>query len=569
MIRYKNLLPLTCALLVCAAILVLGIDIWFRNEAGTHLLWFKNHPGFWDVLKYPAMIQHYRPVSFLMLSVIYHLFGPVALPFVLANYIGFLLTLVFFYVLVRREIGETVAYFSVMALFPLFYHVLYYPFNALHGIFYSWDVGWFCLALYLFIRSMENKEQRFRYLALSALVSLIALGTHGFAGLTLAVIMAIYVFTRLTHLTKNPWIMIFGFCVPVICLALIPLLEPMGGQLLKSGAPLFPHMSMRITLMAKILMRPHIAPLIFAGIVQAIVYHLAKKRSASPLWGIAAAIIAFGLLNLIHKNTAQVILVACMSLAFLVMVVRIPNCRIFALMGLMGMVHYFLVRGESSNYLRYLIFGITPVVVFGLLKIGEALLPRPKFPLPAKQSLQSWAVVLTILTLAGIGLGVMDVPGLKVPVNKIRFLCHLSQTFQSILFEGMEKIPQNATVYLYLGTIPEDDGSAAARTQAREIAAMYTRAHLYKLQPAKSYEYISYFSLIDRGDLSFKGIDRGHKLEPGETIYMVAFNIYELMRTRAKFPNAQIVHLAKRGRAEAAIFQYTVPEDMSTSPISK
>ncbi|KPL07725.1 hypothetical protein AMJ86_03205 [bacterium SM23_57] len=569
MIRPKNLLPLACALVVCVAILVLGIDIWFRNEAGTHLLWFKNHPGFWDVLKYPGMIQHYRPVSFLMLSVIYHLFGPVALPFVLANYIGFLLTLVFFYVLVHHEIGDTVAYFSVMALFPLFYHVLYYPFNALHGIFYSWDVGWFCLALYLFMRSMENKEQRFRYLTLSALVSLIALGTHGFAGLTLAVIMAVYVVTRVAHLTKNPWIMIVGICVPVICLALIPLLEPMSGQLLKSGAPLFPYMSTRISLMAKILMRPHIVPLIFGGIVQTIVYHLAKKRPASPLWGIAAAIIAFGLLHLMHRNIAQVILVAGMPLSFLVMVLRIPNCRIFALMGLMGMVHYFMVRGESSNYLRYLIFGLSPIIVFGLLKIGEALLLRLKLPLPNKQSLQGWAVVLTILTLAGIGLGVMDVPGVKVPVNKIRFLCHLSQTFQSILLEGMEKIPQDAEVYVFLGSVPEDDASATARTQAREIATMYTRAHLYKLQPAKSYEYISYLSLIDRGDLSFRGIDRGHKLEPGEIIYMVAFNIYELMRIRTKFPAAQIVYMAKRGRAEAAIFQYTAPKDTSTSPILK
>ena len=61
-------LPLLCALLVTWAILVLGVDIWFRNEAGTHLRWFQEHPGFWEVLKFPGFINHYRPVSFLMLS---------------------------------------------------------------------------------------------------------------------------------------------------------------------------------------------------------------------------------------------------------------------------------------------------------------------------------------------------------------------------------------------------------------------------------------------------------------------------------------------------------------------
>ena len=117
--RPVNLLPLFCGLIVCTATLMLGVDIWFRNEAGAHLMWLRNHPGFWQVLKYPSMIAHYRPVAFLMISAIYHLFGPVALPFIIANFIGFLLTLVWFYMLVRHEVWRHRGIFQRNDTFPV------------------------------------------------------------------------------------------------------------------------------------------------------------------------------------------------------------------------------------------------------------------------------------------------------------------------------------------------------------------------------------------------------------------------------------------------------------------
>jgi hypothetical protein len=547
--RPVNLLPLFCGLIVCTATLMLGVDMWFRNEAGTHLMWLRNHPGFWQVLKYPSMIAHYRPVAFLMISVIYHLFGPVALPFIIANFIGFLLTLVWFYMLVRHESGDTVAYFSVMILFPLFNHVLYHPFNALHGIFYSWDVGWFCLALYLFIRGIESPEHRARLLVWSAVISLIALGTHAFAGLTLAVIFAFYLVFHTRFLKPSPWISAMGIVLPILLIAIIPLLEPQGQRLLESGQPLAVWITNRFNLIARILIVPRIAPLLIGGVVQTAAHFLSKNRPASPLWAIASGAATFGLISLIPLIIAQLILLFLLIALLIVMVWRISGYRIFALMGLLGIVHYFLVRGESSNYLRFLIFGITPIMVFGLVKTSESLLLRFKLPLPSHKSQSKGIVALTVLALIGIGLGLLDVHGFRSPVRKIRYLVDLSQTFHFALFEGTKLLPQDARAYYYMG-----------RSRAEEIATLYTRAHLLNLQPAKCTEYYHYFALADRQDLKFKYVERGIAFSPRDPAYIFAFNVYEILWTQTKFPTARMIYRIQKGNAEAAIYELTVPK---------
>lgn len=542
--RPVNLLPLFCGLIVCTATLMLGVDMWFRNEAGTHLMWLRTHPGFWQVLKYPSMIAHYRPIAFLMISAIYHLFGPVALPFIIANFIGFLLTLVWFYMLVRHESGDTVAYFSVMILFPLFNHVLYHPFNALHGIFYSWDVGWFCLALYLFIRGIESPEHRARLLVWSAVVSLIALGTHAFAGLTLAIVFAFYLIFHPRFLKRSRWITAMGIVLPILLIAIIPFLEPHGRQLLETDQPFLSKITDRFSLIARILIIPYTAPLLLGGTVQTTVHFLSRHRRASFLWGIASGTAAFGLISLIPPVIAQLILLFLSILLLIVIVWKVSEYRIFALIGLLGIVHYFLVRGESSSYLRFLIFGITPIMVFGLVKTGESLLLRFKLPLPSHKSQSKWIVALTVLALIGIGLGLLDVPGFRSPVRKIRYLVHLSQTFHDTLFEGTKLIPQNAKTYYYQG-----------RTRAEEIATLYTRAHLFNLQPAKCTEYYHYFALADRQDLKFKYAERGVAFSPGDPSYIFAFNVFEILWSQTKFPAAHMIYHVQKGNAEAAIYE--------------
>ena len=543
---------LLCGLVVCTAILLLGVDIWFRNEAGAHLMWFRNHPGFWQVLNYPGMIAHYRPVAFLMLSVVYHLFGPNALPFVITNFIGFLLTMVWFYLLIRHESGDTVAYISVVALLPFFNHVLYHPFNALHGIFYSWDVGWFCLALYLFIRGMEAPHHRVKYLAWAAVVSLIALGTHAFSGLTLAVVILIYLCYHTQFLKKSPWITALGIVIPLTLVAIIPLLEPFGGEMLKTGPPFITRIIDRSVLVARIMFVSYTAPFLVGGTVYLVKHFISKKRPVSPLWAIASGVVAYGLIMLIPATMAQIFLLFLVIILLAIIVLKIPEYRIFALMGLLGIVHYFLVRGESSNYLRFLVFGITPIMVFGLIKAGEGLLLSVKLPIPTNKSQSKWVVALTVLALVGIGLGLLDVPGFRSPVRKIRYLVYLSQTFHHTIFDGTKQIPPNATGYYYAG-----------RSREEEIATMYTRAHLFNLQPAKSYEYQHYFALVNRQDIKFKYIESGVTLSPGETIYIFAFNIFEILWTQTKFPTAQMIYHIQKGRAEAAIYSLSAPEHSS------
>jgi hypothetical protein len=547
-----NSLSLLCGLVVCTAILMLGIDIWFRNEAGAHLIWFRNHPGFWQVLDYPGMISHYRPVAFLMLSVVYHLFGPNALPFVITNFIGFLLTMVWFYLLIRHESGDTVAYISIVALLPFFNHVLYHPFNALHGIFYSWDVGWFCLALYLFIKGMEAPNHRVKYLVWAAVVSLIALGTHAFSGLTLAIVFVIYLSYHTKLLKKSPWIAVLGIVIPIALVAMIPFLEPYGEKLLKAGPPLLPRITDRFSLIARIVIISYTAPPLVGGTVQTVIHCLSKKRPVSPLWAIASGVVAYGLIVLIAAPIIRIILLFFLIILLVIIILKIREYRIFALMGLLGIAHYFLVRGESSNYLRFLVFGITPIMVFGLVKAGESLLLRLKLPVPAHKSQSKWILVLTVLALFSIGLGLFDVPGFRSPVQKIRYLVHLSQTFHDVLYDGTKLIPQNARGYFFSG-----------RSREEEIATMYTRAHLFNLQPAKSFEYHHYFDLVGRQDIKFKNVESGVSLSPGETIYIFAFNIFEILWTQTKFPTAKAIYHIQKGRAEAAIYSLSAPEHSS------
>ncbi len=519
--------------------------------------WFQDHPGFWEVFRFPGLINHYRPVSFLMLSVINQLFGQAALPFILANFIGFLFTLVCYYLLIRQNTDDTVAYFSLMALFPLFYHILYYPYNALHGIFYSWDVGWFCLALYWYIRSIRNPDHRVRDLVLSVIFSLIALGTHVFAGMTLAAVMFAFFVFRFRKFVNSRWMITLGITVPVLCVILIPVLEPKGGNIFSSGTPLLLHFWDRIGLMARIIMFPRVAIIIFAGIVQLIVHRLANGRFTSPLWAIGAGLVVIGIMTFIPVMTAQMVLLILLVVLLSFVLIFVPYYRIFALTALLGLIHYMLVRGESSNYLRFFIFGITPITVFGLLTAGKNLLTRLRIPHPRKSHLSLWVVVFTVLTIGGIVMGMMDVPKVRIPVRKIRYLCHLSQTFHGMIFEGTEFIPKNGQIYFFKGHTPNKarELQALTRTQAQEIATLYTRAHLYNLRPAKSYEYMSYFALTGRTDLQFGFIESGVILYPNQPVYLYAFNIYEVLRVRTKFPKANMIYHVQQGQAEAAIFK--------------
>lgn len=558
---HKNL-PLLCALIVNAAVLSLGVDIWFRNEAGTHLLWFQNHPEFWDALKYPGMIQHYRPVSFFMLSVIYHLFGTTALPYVLANFVGFLFTLVVYYIFVRHLTSNTVAYFSAIALFPLFFQVLYYPFNALHGIFYSWDVGWFCLSMYLFLKAFEVTDNRNRYLILAAITSVIALGTHAFSGLTLAAVIITYLVFNFPAAVRNRTALIVGLGISIGCLGLIPVLEPGGGKLLQPGATLLGYVSERSGLLAQILMTPRVALVLFGGTVQAVAHHLSRGRSTTPLWAVVSAGIAVLVLKVLPQDFGQTALLVCLVALLSFIVIRIPSYRIFAVMALMGIVHYFLVRSESSNYLRFLVFGSTPIAVIGMVSAFEGLFAWIKVPSPHNRLLPRFGAYVTALVLIAIGLGSMNVSVARSPVRKIRYLSEISRTFREVLFLGTQEIPRSSQVYFFRGGASED-ASKYSRTQAHDKSALYTREHLSSLRPAKYYEYPSYFEIAGRDDLHFHHVEDGVSAAPEEPAYIIALNFDEVRQAKTLYPAAESIFRSHIGEAEAAIFKVSSPASRS------
>ena len=159
-------------------------------------------------------------------------------------------------------------------------------------------------------------------------------------------------------------------------------------------------------------------------------------------------------------------------------------------------------------------------------------------------------------------MGILEVPKIREPVRKIRYLCHLSQTFRGIIFQGTERIPESSQVYFYLGHDPEEGAESPdyTRTQAREKSALYTRSHLNKLRPAQAYEYLSYFAFAGRADLQLGYIEEGIPPHPGQSIYLFAFNIYEVKRVRIEFPAALMIFHVQQGRAQAAIFELPAQE---------
>ena len=174
---------------------------------------------------------------------------------------------------------------------------------------------------------------------------------------------------------------------------------------------------------------------------------------------------------------------------------------------------------------------------------------RFKLPLPSAKSQSKWIIGLTVLVLISIGLGLLDVPGFRSPVQKIRYLVHLSQTFHNTLFEGIKLIPPNARTYYYQG-----------RTRAEEISTLYTRAHLLNLQPAKCSDYHHYFDLVNRLDLKPHYAERGIAFSPGDPAFIFAFNVYEILWTQTKFPAARMIYHVQKGNAEAAIYELTAPK---------
>jgi hypothetical protein len=264
-----------------------------------------------------------------------------------------------------------------------------------------------------------------------------------------------------------------------------------------------------------------------------------------------------GIMAFTPTSIADIVLLEALVVLLLFILFFVPYYRIFALTALLGLVHYMLVRGESSNYLRFFIFGITPIAVFGLLTAGKNLLTAFKIPHPRRSQLAVWAVVITVLSIGGIIMGMIDVPVFREPVRKIRYLCHLSQTFQGMMNEGVALIPKNSQVCFFMGLPREEELELESRTltQAQEIATLYTRAHLYKLRPAKSYEYVSYFAVAGRTDFHLGFIEKGITSCPGQPVYLLAFNVYEVLRVETKFPNAIMIYHVQRGRAEAAIFE--------------
>ena len=311
--------------------------------------------------------------------------------------------------------GDIVAYFSVMILFPLFNHVLYHPFNALHGIFYSWDVGWFCLALYLFIRGIEASE-------LSQTAGLVSGGFIDCFGnprvRRFDFGSCLCLLFGLPYSIPETKSMDFGngnSVRPILLIVIIQILEPHGQDFFKSGPPFLERIIDRFSLIARIVIVPHVAPLLIGGVLQTTAHFMSKQRPASSLWAIASGVVTFGMISL-FPAIAQPLLLFLLIVLSIVITWKISEFRIFSLLGLLGIMHYFLVKG-GSRYLRFLIFGITPIMVFGLVKAGESLLLRFKLPLPSAKSQSKWIIGLTVLVLISIGLGLLDVPGFRSPVQ--------------------------------------------------------------------------------------------------------------------------------------------------------
>lgn len=556
-------LPLLALVLQAAILPLLGIPIWFRNEAPYHYVYCREI-GFLDSWRtYTPAIS--RPVVRVVEWLECYTFGTNADLYVLFNGLLFVLFALVMARLTATLFGRLAAWLSVLILLGAWSLVFYPLYNALHGVEYPLELLLATGAVLLLHTGLAGDARRF---AAGIFLGALAALTHSMSlailppVLVAALIFASPARTRLLGPRGRLAVLLLAPCA----LLLMPIVQ-------RSGAPggLFAQGglggSIRFALgQAAALdaqaMRAPAGPLLLWGAFFLALGGRAARPAGSPARGagpdVVAALPPRRILALAGLSLAAALVLtaigpgvpgarlAILLAALAAAAVRDRRHAFLAVWAFAGAGLFLLTTERNASYYRHL--AVPTAVMLGgafaaMLDAAAGALPvapalRRAIILP--RAALATAVLTTALVVAA---RATPVPVLSARLADLDYVKDLSFTFRDLVARVAREAAPGDTLLMYRGPTREEE--------SREL---YGAAYLARLQPSKFPYYEWYFRLFGRADLHVAAVeDRAADPERLRGLRLLAVNAWEIERTiqdRGDRPEVEV----QRGRARAALF---------------
>ncbi len=535
-------LPILAIVLQSALLPLLGVPIWFRNEAPYHYIYCREI-GLLDSWKtYTPAIQ--RPVVRFVEWVECQAFGTSASLYVLFNGLLFVLFAIVLARLAASLYGRLAGWLAVLALLATSSLVFYPLYNAIHGVEYPLEMLLATGAVALMREGLRGDARRF---AAGIACGLLAVFTHS---MSLAVLPPVLV-AAIVLAPERP--ALFGPRGRLAALALAPCALLLMPVVQSSGAP------------GGILAQGGLGGSIRFALAQAAALDSQAMRAPFGtlfLWG--ALFLAVG-----GRAPRRALLLAALALAAAVAVSLVGRSAPFARLVLLlaalaaaaardrrhaflvawafaGAALFLLTAERNASYYRHL--AVPAAVVLGgafaamVEAAGRALPPAPALLRAITLPRAALAAALFSAALLAAARAV-PVPVLSARLADIDYVKDLSFTFRDLVAHAARDAAPGDTILMYRGP-----------TREEESRDLYGTSYMERLQPSKFPYYEWYFRLLGREDLRVAAVeDRVADPERIRGRRLLAVNAWEIERTiveRGVRPETEF----RRGRARAALF---------------
>jgi len=578
-------LPLLAIILQSALLPLLGVPIWFRNEAPYHYLYCREI-GLLDSWKtYTPAIN--RPVVRFVEWVECQAFGANASLYVLFNGLLFVLFTIVLARLAASLFGRVAGWLTVLALLATSSLVFYPIYNAIHGVEYPLELLLATGAVALLHAALRGDARRF---AAGVACGLLAVFTHS---MSLAVLPAVLV-AAVALAPERP--ALFGprgrlaiLVLAPCALLLMPLVQSSGapGGILAQGGPAGSirfALAQAAALDAQAMRAPFGTIFLWGALFLAMGGAAARPAgSRAPVGGGAPDAVAppgaggrsgavpppgaAGRPNAVAPR--RMLLLAALALAAAVAVSLVgPSVRCARLALLLaalaaaaardrrlaflvtwafaGAGLFLLTPERNASYYRHL--AVPAAVLLGGAFAGMLEATGRALPLaPALRraiTLPRAALAAALLSAAVlVAARAVPVPILSARIADIDYVKDLSFAFRDLVAHVAREAAPGDTILMYRGPTREEE--------SREL---YGTSYMERLQPSKFPYYEWYFRLLGREDIRVAAVeDRATDPERLRGRRLLAVNAWEIERTiveRGVRPEAEF----RRGRARAAIF---------------
>jgi hypothetical protein len=545
-------LPLVAIALQSALLPILGLPIWFRNEAPYHYLYCREI-GFLDSWKtYTPAIN--RPVVRFVEWVECQAFGPSASLYVVFNGLLFVLFTLVLARLAASLFGRLAGWLAVIALLATSSLVFYPIYNAIHGVEYPLELLFATGAVAFLREGLRGDARRF---AAGVACGLLAVFTHSMSLAVLPLVLA----ASVALAPERP--ALFGprgrlavLILAPCALLLMPLVQASGapgGLFAQGGAG----RSLRFALaQAAALdaqaMRVPFGPVLLWGTLF-LAMGGAAPRPGDPGPSSPRRALLLAALALLVALAASVAgrAVPCVRLAILLAALAAAAARdrrlaFLAVWAFAGAGLFLLTTERNASYYRHLV--VPAAVLLGGAYAAMVEAAGRAFPLPPALrraiTLRRAALAVAILSAALLAAArAVPLPVLSARLADIDYVKDLSFTFRDLVAHAAREAAPGDTLLMYRGPTRED-----------ESRDLYGADYMARLQPSKFAYYAWYFRLLGRDDLHIAAVeDRAADPDRIRGRRLLAVNGWEIERTIVEQGARPEVEF-RRGRARAALF---------------